>query len=112
MGAALFNLNCARCHTLGWSYGEPEAPGAGAFGPSMANELDQFPTTRDNGQPGGMSEEQIDWVTNGRARDEKYGRQGLSSGRMPFFGQVLTAEQIEQILAYERLLATRMSEAG
>ena len=27
-GAALFNMNCARCHTIGWSYGEPQRRGA------------------------------------------------------------------------------------
>ena len=38
-GEALFNLDlssgaysCARCHTKGWSYGDPGVPGQGAFG--------------------------------------------------------------------------------
>ena len=38
-GEALFNLNlasgaysCARCHTPGWSWGDPGVPGQGAFG--------------------------------------------------------------------------------
>ncbi len=38
-GEALFNLelgsgaySCARCHTLGWSYGDPGVAGQGAYG--------------------------------------------------------------------------------
>jgi len=50
-GAALFNTNCARCHTIGWSYlgGRPAdraltIPGSGGFGPSLRNGavLEQF----------------------------------------------------------------------
>ena len=33
-GALLFNQNCARCHTSGYSYGEPKAPAGGAWNPS------------------------------------------------------------------------------
>jgi mono/diheme cytochrome c family protein len=93
-GAALFNLNCARCHTMGWSYGEPDAPGSGAFGPPLYNTVDQFPLVEDH----------IDFVANGRARGEQYGQHGQASGRMPYFNQILTAEQIEAIVEYERTL--------
>ena len=44
-GQALFMANCARCHTKGWSYGEPEVMGGGgAFGPNLTGgvELRQF----------------------------------------------------------------------
>jgi mono/diheme cytochrome c family protein len=102
LGAALFNLNCARCHTLGWSYGGPALPGTGAMGPSMANEKQQFPNETD----------QIDFVTNGAQRGQPYGEQGQSSGKMPFFGQVLTDEQIKLIVDYERRLADQYSPAG
>jgi mono/diheme cytochrome c family protein len=95
LGAALFNLNCARCHNLGYSYGESSAPGAGAFGPSLYNVLHQFILPAD----------QIDFVTNGKKFGEKYGAQGKASGRMPYFGQVLTADQIKAIVTYERELA-------
>jgi len=93
-GAALFNLNCARCHTLGWSYGEPEAPGSGAFGPPLYNTVDQFP----------LAEDHVDFVANGRARGEQYGQNGQASGRMPYFNRILTTEQIEAIVEYERTL--------
>lgn len=37
---ALFNTNCARCHTIGWSFSTPAQqallpPGTGGFGPSL-----------------------------------------------------------------------------
>jgi mono/diheme cytochrome c family protein len=94
-GAALFNLHCARCHTAGWSYNEPEEPGSGAFGPPMYNVVRQFPDREDH----------IDFVANGREVGEVYGEQGQASGRMPYFSQILTPEQIEAIVDYERELA-------
>ena len=93
-GAALFNMNCARCHTLGWSYDEPRAPGSGAYGPPLYNEENQFPDPKD----------QIDFVTVGRKRGERYGLNGQASGRMPHFGKLLSADQIEAIVTYERSL--------
>ena len=101
MGSALFNTNCARCHTLGWSYGQPHAPGGGAFGPPLSNVLNQFPVEQD----------QIDFVTKGTKFGEKYGVQGKSSGRMPHFSDVLTKKQIKLIVEYERRLAEQYSKA-
>ncbi len=45
-GEALFNINCARCHTKGFSYGDPQlAAGGGASGRTCrtASTLRQFP---------------------------------------------------------------------
>ena len=100
MGAALFNLNCSRCHTIGWSYYQPDLPGSGAFGPSLANVLNQFPLEKDH----------IDFVTAGKKFGEKYGRQGKASGRMPYFSQLLTADQIKAIVDYERQLASQQEK--
>jgi mono/diheme cytochrome c family protein len=97
MAAALFNIECARCHTLGWSYGEPGPPGGGAFGPPLANAVNQFPDPADH----------IAWVTEGKQFGEKYGRQGKASGRMPYFGRQLTPDQIQLIVDYERTLGKR-----
>ena len=94
MGAALFNMNCARCHTLGWSYDEPQAPGGGAYGPPLFNETNQFPVPEDH----------VAFVTNGASLGERYGLNGQSSGRMAFFGNTLSAEQIDAIVQYEREL--------
>ena len=106
-GAILFRLNCARCHTKGWSYYEtqpertdlpdPPAQGSGAYGPALTEESLslQFP-----GQAG--AESQYQWVALGVEKNNQYGVRGISSGRMPHFGQVLTREQIEAIIEYER----------
>jgi mono/diheme cytochrome c family protein len=99
-GAALFNLNCSRCHTLGWSFYEPTSPGSGAFGPPLSNVVNQFPAEQDH----------IDFVTSGKKFGEKYGRQGKASGRMPYFSQLLTTEQIKAIVDYERELSTKQQE--
>ncbi len=101
LGAALFNTNCARCHTFGWSNGDPHAPGTGAMGPSIYNVLNQFPTV----------ESQVAWVTDGAKVGARYGAFGTASGKMPFFGQVLSKEQIAAIVDYERRLAQKATPA-
>lgn len=106
-GAVLFRLNCARCHTKGWSYHltepartdlPPLAPqGSGAYGPNLtsASELLQFP-----GEAG--VQEHFDWVAEGVPANDPYGARGISSGRMPHFARVLTEDQIRAIVEYER----------
>lgn len=124
VGEALFNLGqyddfaggayaCARCHTQGWSYGQPGIPGGGAMGPSLreGRTLRQFPTAAS----------QIDFVSTYAPMGTSYGLFGLSSGRMPGFGVnpnaedpetarmapeqvMLTEEQIAAVVAYERSL--------
>jgi len=100
-GASLFNMNCARCHTQGWSYGEPKEPGGGGFGPPLYNTTDQFPDIEDH----------VDFVTNGRKRGERYGETGQASGRMPYFLNILTEEQILAIVEYERELRQEGEES-
>lgn len=108
-GAILFRLNCARCHTKGWSYfeNEPERvdlpvlppQGSGAYGPNLTGGavLLQFP-----GKSGLLN--QVAWVTDGVPANRAYGARGISSGRMPHFGSVLTKAQIRAIVDYEREL--------
>ncbi len=95
LGQALFNVNCARCHTEGWSYGQPELPGGGYFGPSLYNSVEQFPAAEDH----------VEFVADGAEIGEQYGIGGFSDGNMPYFGQVLTPEQVQAIVDYERGLA-------
>ena len=106
-GEVLFRLNCARCHTKGASYydpnnlalPEPPPQGSGAFGPNLTggSTLVQF--------PGGAGvQEQVDWVAVGRPANEGYGVRGISSGRMPYFVNMLSEKQIKAIVAYERSL--------
>lgn len=103
VGEALFELginsgaySCARCHTQGWSWGEPAVPGGGAMGPDLtggrANR--QFPNESD----------MINFITNGSVLGAKYGVQGQGSGKMPGFGAMLTEAQIEAIVEYVRSL--------
>ncbi len=111
-GPAIFNAYCARCHTKGFSYGQPDLAGGGAYGPNLTNgdELRQFPTLSD----------QIDYVTKGAVYGKAYGTRGVGSmaadprldietpgaaqqgGGMPKFDQMLTPEQIQAVVAYER----------
>lgn len=100
-GEALFNLDlasgsysCARCHTPGWSWGDPGVTGQGAFGWNLTGgkAATAFPNEAD----------MIDFIRNGSAYGAKYGIQGQGSGRMPGYGSLLTDEQITAIVEYVR----------
>lgn len=95
-GAALFDQFCSRCHTKGWSYGEPEAPGGGAFAPNLTGRstISQFPDITKH----------LELVTEGSKFKRPYGTRGEGSGRMPGFGLLLTEAQIRAIVEYERSL--------
>jgi len=101
IGEALFNLelgagaySCARCHTPGWSWGEPGNTGAGAFGWNLTGGAtnSHFAT----------EQEMIDFIKSGSKYGVKYGLQGQGSGRMPGFGSLLTDDQIQEIVNYVR----------
>lgn len=106
-GEVLFRTNCARCHTKGASYYDPNnlrlpkppPPGSGAFGPSLTDgsTLLQFP-----GEAGVQL--QYNWIAVGVPENEGYGVRGVSSGQMPHFENLLTEKQINAIIAYERSL--------
>ena len=95
-GASLFDQFCSRCHTKGWSYGEPEVPGGGAFGPNLTNgaTLRQFTDATKH----------LELVTLGDDYQKPYGARGVGTGRMPGFGQMLSEAQIRAIVDYERSL--------
>ena len=88
--------SCARCHTTGWSYGDPGVRGQGAFGWNLTGGATNahFPTEAD----------MIDFVSEGSVNGAGYGRSGQGSGRMPGFGAMLTDEQIQAIVEYVRSL--------
>jgi mono/diheme cytochrome c family protein len=105
-GQILFMTNCARCHTHGWSYFDPTNPegnpppglmGGGAYGPNLTNgdENRQFPPPDGNAQL-------FTWIYNGVPANQQYGSRGISSGRMPNFGGMLTTDQICNIMDFER----------
>lgn len=99
-GKVLFDTNCARCHTKGYSYGEPAVSGGGGqYGPNLTggDELRQFPAEKD----------QIDFVTKGVDPGKGYGTGGIATdygGGMPHFGGYLSPQEIKEIVDYERSL--------
>jgi mono/diheme cytochrome c family protein len=99
-GEALFNMNCARCHTQGWSYDEPKESGGGGMAPPLYNVDDQFPSVDDH----------VDFVSGGRLKGERYGETGQFDGQMPYFLNLLTEDQIAAIVEYERSLAEEFNE--
>ena len=103
LGEALFNLSlssgaysCARCHTSGWSYGNPQVAGQGAFGWNLTSGAENiaFPSEQD----------MVDFVKSGSVYGKVYGNQRQGTGRMPGFGLLLTDEQITAIVEYVRSL--------
>jgi len=96
--AGLFNAYCARCHTGGYSAGSSfeQGAGSGAWGPSLigGKAVLQFPDLNDH----------IEFIINGSQDASMYGINGLGSGRMPAFGEILSRAQIELIAKYERTL--------
>lgn len=98
LAVGLFNATCARCHTGGYSAGQAfeQGAGSGAWGPSLVDGRSsvQFPNHLD----------QIAFVVEGSVNAKGYGVNGIGTGRMPGFGNVLSADQIELIVAYERTL--------
>lgn len=109
-GEILFMDNCARCHTRGWSYFDPKNPqgnpvpgpmAGGAFGPNLRDgAVDrQFPSPL-------YDDDFFGWISAGVPAFEAYGTRGISSGRMAHFGAVLTKDQIQAIMGYERTVGT------
>lgn len=92
----LFNAYCARCHTAGWSAGLPftQRAGSGGFGPALwdARPNVQFLTQEDLER----------FITTGSIAQAAYGVNGIGSGRMPAFGEVLSEEDIELIAIFLR----------
>jgi mono/diheme cytochrome c family protein len=100
---ALFNGNCARCHTAGFSAGVPftlEA-GSGGFGPAL---WDGRPIVQFGDMPEGEEQPDllVDFITNGSEAQTPYGLNGFGSGRMPAFGEILDAGDIELLAHYLR----------
>jgi mono/diheme cytochrome c family protein len=102
-GEALYNLDlasgaysCARCHTQGWSWGEPGVAGQGAFGWNLTGGSTNSTFANES--------DMINFIKQGSQFGARYGIQGQGSGRMPGFGNMLTDEQIQAIVEYVRSL--------
>jgi len=111
-GQLLFELFCARCHTEGWSVFDPADPdtlvvlgepgGGGGQGGGIGFNLRDGAPIRRFGEGDAGVESQVEFVTDGSDENVPYGRAGIGSGRMPGFGNMLTRDQIEKIVEYER----------
>lgn len=100
----LFNANCARCHTSGFSAGVPytQEAGSGGFGPAL---WDGRPLVQFGEAPPPDSEETdllVDFLINGSEAETPYGINGFGSGRMPAFGEILSQEDIGLLARYLR----------
>ena len=101
---ALFNANCARCHTASFSAGVPftlEA-GSGSFGPAL---WDGRPLVQFGMAPAADSTEPdllIEFLQKGSEAETPYGLNGFGSGRMPAFGGTLSSGDLELLAAYLR----------
>lgn len=94
-GADAGTYSCGRCHTSGWSYGDPGAPGGGGttgFSLRDGATVSRFPSAEDHAL----------FVADGSENGVGYGVNGQGSGRMPAFGQYYTPEQIADVVDYER----------
>jgi mono/diheme cytochrome c family protein len=99
----LFNANCARCHTAGFSAGIAftQEIGSGGFGPALWDgrpvvQFGEAPTTRTT------TDLLVDFIITGSEANRPYGLNGHGSGRMPGFGAILTLEDIELLARYLR----------
>ncbi|HET9730710.1 MAG TPA: cytochrome c [Acidimicrobiia bacterium] len=124
-GQLLFEINCARCHTAGWSVFDPTAPpgtagsvdllglqggGGGTGGGIGFNLRDNEGVSRFGHDPDGFFA-QVKFVSNGSILNQPYGNGGIGNGRMPGFnpdkdqntlGAMLTPAQVQEIVKYER----------
>lgn len=98
----LFNSNCARCHTAGFSAGVPytQEAGSGGFGPALwdGRPVVQFGEPAENPADDLL----IQFLTRGSVAQTPYGLNGFGSGRMPAFGAILAEDDIELLAAYLR----------
>ena len=116
-GQLLFEANCARCHTAGWSTFNsavpPDQPGGldgvgspgggggngGGIGFNLRNR-DEIRRFGDDASGGFAA--QVTFVGAGSVPFKGYGDIGIGSGRMPGFTNMMTPDQIAEVVSYER----------
>ncbi len=121
-GQLVFEVNCARCHTAGWSSFDPTVPPnlpggldgvgkpgsggglGGGIGFDLGNEIGRF-----GDDASGGFDAQVKFVTDGSVPFKEYGHNGNGTGKMPGFGQMLTPEMIKQVVAFERNCLSKTS---
>ncbi|MCP3973937.1 MAG: c-type cytochrome [bacterium] len=94
--SGLFNAYCARCHTGGYNAGVAfqQEVASGAWGPTLLDgrAIAQFPDEDDH----------MRFIIDGSEFAVNYGINGLGSGRMPGFGRILSTDDLELIMKFER----------
>ncbi len=90
----LFNANCSRCHTTGYSAGAAfQGPiGAGGFGPSLLppRATVQF----------GDAVSLAGFIASGSVSGQPYGVNGIGRGYMPGFGGLLSQADLDLLATY------------
>ncbi|MGH8951068.1 MAG: c-type cytochrome [Acidimicrobiia bacterium] len=98
----LFNSNCARCHTAGFSAGVPytQEAGSGGFGPALwdGRPTVQFGDATENPEDDLL----LQFLIRGSEAETPYGLNGFGSGRMPAFGPSLAVEDIKLLARFLR----------
>ncbi|MFP5331008.1 MAG: c-type cytochrome [Acidimicrobiia bacterium] len=92
----IYQSNCARCHTSGYSAGVAFAQeaGSGGFGPAL---WDGRPAVQF------LSEEDlVDFLLVGAEANTPYGVNGFGTGRMPGFGTTLSTEDLANLARWLR----------
>ena len=101
---ALYNANCARCHTAGFSAGVPytKEAGSGGFGPALwdGRPVVQFGEAPED--PELDPDLLVEFLIKGSEAETSYGLNGFGSGRMPAFGEILSIDDIELLALYLR----------
>ena len=96
----LFNANCARCHTAGFSAGIAftQEVGSGGFGPALwdGRPVVQF------GEAQTQVDLLVDFLISGSEAQRAYGLNGIGTGRMPAFGALLSQQDLELLARYLR----------
>lgn len=99
----LFNANCARCHTAGFSAGVAftQEVGSGGFGPALwdGRPVVQFGEAPDDDTGTDLL---VDFLITGSSAQRPYGLNGFGTGRMPGFGPILSQADIELLARYLR----------
>ncbi len=100
---ALFNANCARCHTAGSAAGVPYTleAGSGGFGPALwdGRPIVQFGEAPENPDETDLL---IEFLIKGSEPQKPYGLNGFGSGRMPSFGATLSIDDLDLLARYLR----------
>jgi mono/diheme cytochrome c family protein len=125
-GQLIFELNCARCHTAGWSTFDPTVPpdlpggadslglagGGGGLGGGIGFNIRGSEIQRFGTDEAGGFDNQVEFVSTGSVPFKEYGNNGQGTGKMPGYSQMLTEDMIKMVVGYERYCITETNYQG